>query len=145
MPVADANVFIRGKRTPFDSALTVPEVMDELESDSARRKFDFADVSVMNPSEESIEKVREKSEELNSPTSKIDEKLLALALDVKQAIVTDDKALQNLALHLEVEFEAYMTDGIDEKKRWEEYCPNCGRKVAGRCDRCGQKSTSRLV
>lgn len=145
MPVADANVFIRGRRTPFDSALTVPEVMEELESDEAQRKFDFADISVREPSEDVLSKIKEKSDELNSPTSEVDEKLLALALETGQTLVTDDKALQNLSLHLGVSFESYMTDRIEKKKHWEEYCPNCGREVEGHCDRCGRETTRRLV
>lgn len=145
MPVADANVFMRGKRTPFESAVTVPEVMKELESDGAQRKFDFADVSVREPSVEAIETVRTKSGELNSPTSEVDERLLALALDLDEVLVTDDKALQNLALHLEVDFESYMGEEVEEMKHWEDHCPNCGQQVEGRCDSCGKEATRRLV
>lgn len=137
--VVDANVFIRGKTNlEFDELYTVPSVEEELESAGARTSFEVRDVQVKEPSTESLERVREKSEEINSPTSEADEALLALALDTGAVLVTDDMALQNLALHLDVEFQSYMGEEAEEKRSWIKVCGNCSTEVSGdECPRCG--------
>ncbi len=143
--VVDSNVFMRGRANlEFERFYTVPSVMDELESPGARLSFDAADVRVEEPSDESLEKVRQKSDEINSPTSGVDEELLALALDMGEVLVTDDLALQNLASHTGVRFRAYMGDEIEEERIWVRVCGNCGEEVEGeRCPRCGQRDIKR--
>jgi len=139
--VVDANVFMRGSSAPFDEAVTVPGVRKEIESDSSEIRFDLSGVEVEKPDERSLEKVKSISDEINSPTSEVDEELVALALEIDGVLVTDDMALQNLALHLDVEFDSYMGDRADDKRRWNEICPKCGREVEGSCGRCGAEST----
>lgn len=137
--VVDANVFIHGRGSyPFQKALTVPEVVEELESDQGMNMIRTIDFTVRTPSESSIRKVKEKSEELNSPTSETDEKLLALALETSKPILTDDIALQNLAFHLDVEFEGFLEDEIENRFKWLKICKNCGNEVSGnKCSSCG--------
>ena len=137
--VVDANVFIHGRGSyPFERGITVQEVIDELESDQGKNMLRNIDYEVRRPSAEIIEKVSEKSESINSPTSKPDEKLLALAMELEEVIVTDDIALQNLALHLGVDFRGFLEDEIDEKFRWKILCKNCGSEVSkNRCSSCG--------
>lgn len=143
--VVDANVFMRGSGiTGYDRLYTVPEVMEELESDTSRIGFDTTDVEVRDPSEDTVSKVHQKSDEINSATSTADERLLALALELGATLVTDDKGLQNLAAHLEVEFESYMGDEIDEKRAWKKVCRNCGSEVSGdTCSKCGSTRVER--
>lgn len=137
--VVDANVFMRGKASlDFSEFYTTPGVMEELESSGAKLRFDTSEVDVREPPEESLGKVREKAGEINSPTSDADESLLALALDLDATLVTDDLALQNLALHLGSDFRAYMGGEVGEKRCWERVCENCGAGVeGGKCPRCG--------
>ncbi len=138
MPVADTNVFIHGRKRPFSSALTVPEVLEELKSSEARLSFDLSDIEVAEPSDDAVDTVKAKSNEIDSPTSDVDEKLLALALEKGEELFTDDKALQNLALHLGIEFNSFLSDGVEEKVKWRTVCENCGEEVEGdRCPRCG--------
>jgi len=143
--VIDANIFMRGKASlDFDDLLTSPSVIEELESSSSRLKLSVTDVDVVEPSAESIEKVGEKSEEINSPTSKADEELLALALDRGAVLVTDDMALQNLASIIDVEFESYIGEKIDSEFRWRVVCDNCGNERLGeKCGRCGSTRKQR--
>lgn len=143
--VVDANVFLHGRGDfPFEKALTVQEVVDEVESFKGRNVLENLDYEVRGFSEKSLERVVEKSDEINSPTSEADEKLVALALDQDKILVTDDIALQNLALHLEVEFKAFVEDELDEKQRWEKLCGNCGKEVSTPpCPRCGSRQVRR--
>lgn len=142
-PVVDANVFMRGRKRPFDSAYTVPEVMKELKSDEARFNFDLEEISVLEPEEEYVKQVGRKSDDINSPTSDTDEELLALALQLDEKLITDDKALQNLALHLDVGFDSFIQDRIKEKRRWKKRCSNCGAEFEeGKCSVCGSTDFS---
>ncbi|MFB6292357.1 MAG: NOB1 family endonuclease [Candidatus Nanohaloarchaea archaeon] len=144
-PVIDANVVIHGRGSyRFESAYTVPEVMDEMESSEARIKFDTNDIEVREPSSEYVKKVWRKSEEINARTSEADEKLLALGIELGEPVVTDDRGVQNLALHLDAEFRSFMQDPVEEKRSWAVVCENCGSKVEGdSCDRCGSSQLRR--
>jgi UPF0271 protein len=142
MVVVDANVVIHSRaQFPFDKALIPPSVMDEVKSDVAGFKLEKLDIEVFQPSEEYIDKVADESSRINSPTSDQDEEALALALEKNLTLVTDDKALQNLALHLEHSFEGFNTEGVEEKVEWSQVCENCGREVSSfPCPRCGEDS-----
>lgn len=137
--VVDANVFIHGRGSyPFTKGLTVKEVIDELESDQGKNMLRNIDYEVRHASADSLKKVNEKSQTINSPTSEADEKLLALAIDMDKPILTDDIALQNLALHLSVDFKGFLEDEINEKFEWKIICENCGSEVLNdRCSSCG--------
>ena len=143
--VVDANVLIHSRaQFPFQKAVMPPTVHEEIESEMSRFKMEKLDLDVIQPSESSIEKVEEKSEEICSPTSSQDESALALALDKQIPLFTDDKALQNLALHLGHSFEGFNTEEVSEKRSWKMVCDNCGREVSSLpCSHCGSSSLSR--
>ena len=96
------------------------------------------DFELEEPSAESLEKVGRISEEVNSPTSEVDEKLVALALENNCAVISDDRAVQNLAWHSGADFEAFLDEEIDGKRVWERKCENCGLESGkDSCPRCG--------
>jgi UPF0271 protein len=146
-PVIDANVVIHGReRHGFRKAYTVPEVFEEMESSEAKRRMENLDIEVQEPDEDSLERVRKKSEEINSPTSAADEKLVALADSLDRAVVSDDKAVQNLALHLGIDFEGYMEDEIEARIKWKVFCAACGEEVSSPpCSRCGGSEVRRKM
>ncbi|MFB6174465.1 MAG: hypothetical protein ABEJ87_00635 [Candidatus Nanohalobium sp.] len=146
-PVIDANVLMHGRRNySFDKALTVPEVMDELESQDSKLKADTLDLEVRRPSDRSLEKVKSKVDEIFAKVSGADKALLALALDTHEKLITDDKDLQNLASHLDVEFEAFMGDEIEEELEWVKTCGNCGKEISSPpCPRCGSRQVRRRL
>ena len=147
MAVIDANVIIHGRADQeFSKAYTVPEVLEEMKSSGASMKADLLDLQVSQPDPEILEDVRKKAEEIDAATSDTDEKLLALALTLGQELVTDDKDLQNLGLHLEADIEGFMEDSIDEKLKWKKVCSNCGREVSTPpCPRCGGQRVRRKL
>lgn len=146
-PVIDANILMHGRRNySFDKASTVPEVMDELESSDSKLKADTLDLDVRRPSDGSKEKVQEKVDEIFAKVSEADKALLALALDTGEKLITDDKDLQNLASHMNVEFEAFMSDEIDEELEWAKTCGNCGEQISSPpCPRCGSDQVLRRL
>ncbi|PSH00923.1 MAG: hypothetical protein BRC30_00945 [Nanohaloarchaea archaeon SW_7_46_7] len=146
-PVIDANVLMHGRRNyNFTKASTVPQVMDELESEESRLKADTLELDVRKPSEDSIEQVKDKADDIYAKVSKADKALLALALDTGEKLITDDKDLQNLASHLDVNFEAFMGGEIDEQLEWKKVCFNCGEEVSSPpCPRCGSGKVRRKL
>ncbi|MFB6245758.1 MAG: hypothetical protein ABEJ03_05430 [Candidatus Nanohaloarchaea archaeon] len=141
----DANVILRGKSLPSGDKITVQEVLDEVESTRGNLNLDASSIKVRSPAERFMDQVRQVSEDINSPTSEADEKLLALAMDTSSELLTDDVYLQNLALHMDVDFASYMGKEAEEKRRWREECPSCGRETDGRCSRCGSETTRKPV
>jgi len=137
--VVDANVLIHSRaQFPFQKALIPPSVQKEIRSEMSQLKMQKLDIQVIEPSKDSIEKVKNKSNEINSPTSDQDEEALALAIDRQIPLFTDDKALQNLALHLEERFESFNTEKISDTRSWKRVCSNCGRRVSSLpCSVCG--------
>jgi UPF0271 protein len=143
--VVDANVLIHGRgQVPVETVYMPPSVEKEIRSEISSLKMQKFNLETFRPSEDSLEKVGEKSGEIYSPTSGQDEEALALALDRNVPLVTDDKALQNLALHLDAEFEPFNTEKVSEKRAWKKVCSNCGNEVSSLpCPRCGSRESDR--
>lgn len=146
MPVVvDANVIIHSKRgRKFDTAYTVDEVFKELESQEAKRNADAMNLKQANPSKKSIQKIKEISSKINSPTSEADEKLAALAFEKQIKLITDDKALQNIAEIEEIEYSSFMDTEIERPLEWKLKCKNCGTEIkSAPCHLCGSEQIQR--
>lgn len=144
MVVVDTNMLVRARSLP-EEAVTVPSAVDEVKSDSGKRKLSAMALETISPSEDAVKRVGKKAEEIKSPTSEVDNQLVALALDRGDKLISDDKAVQNLAAIFDIEFESFMDEEIDETRRWKEVCPGCGRTVEDKCDVCGKDSIRRTV
>jgi UPF0271 protein len=122
MKVLDAAAFINSALVDAGGCATTREVIEELRSLPARSVADAAIVAgklrIMQPSQGSVMKVKEKAGEIGSShkLSPADLSVAALALDTGATIVTDDWTLQNLAAHLGVPFEAVGRGRIREKR-----------------------------
>ncbi|MFO7794280.1 MAG: hypothetical protein R6V35_04880 [Candidatus Nanohaloarchaea archaeon] len=139
MKAIDANVIIHGRGLDGD-LVTVPEVMDELKSEKASSSVHGFQIDTFSPSQEAIEKVNGKAEEINSKASKVDQKLLALAMEKDIELITDDKELQNLGLHLDVDVSGFLDPVTDKKMTWKVVCPNCGKRECS----CGTTPVRKL-
>ena len=143
--VVDTNVLIHGRGSTLQESLTVPEVLEEAKSGSAQRSQDVMNLKTEEPGEDALNRVRDLSDRIKSPTSLTDEKIVALAFEKKAKIVSDDKAVQNLAKHLEIPFDGFLNEKIERKVEWELVCPSCGREINGKCPSCGQEPIRRQV
>lgn len=143
--VLDANTLIRGRgNLPHGEYITTPEVAEELKSQHSQNIYSNNDIAVQTPGEDAVQKVRSKAEEINSPTSEPDNSIVALALERDSKIVSDDKGVQNLCLWLDIEFQGYMQEEVDERMKWETVCVDCGNEASGgKCSSCGSSNIER--
>ena len=66
---------------------------------------------------------------------------IALSLQLKAELVTDDFAVSNVAKNLNIKVVPVMTDGIKNVVTWKYYCPGCKTNFSKvtECPRCGTK------
>lgn len=141
--IADSSLFILGKRLQ-GSVITVPSVVKELRDEKARTTMELMNVRVELPLESFIKKVKAKakltrdSEELSTT----DIHVLAKALEYSQEgaiLVTDDFAVQNIALLLGIEVMPVAQRRIKDILIWEKQCIACKRRFSSGaiCPVCG--------
>lgn len=138
--VLDSSAFIAGYE-PEDSKgkhYTVPEVVQELRDEitlvRTQAAIDSKRLTVENPRPEFVEKVRNVAAELgeSSALSRADISVISLALQLKESgrpvtLLSGDYSVQNMALRLNVKYNALSTLGITKKIVWTLYCPGCHR------------------
>ncbi len=128
--VVDTSYFILGCRIGDGRIVTVQDVVEEL------GKFDELNaavhVDVEAPSSEAVEGVRTAARKTGDyhKLSDTDTGLLALALDYKNAgesapIITDDYAVQNVAVGLGIEIAPIKEAPIKEVVEWVMVCRGC--------------------
>ena len=139
MYVLDASAFIHEYHTD-ESTVTIPEVREELEDESAYR-FDAREGSGMRihiPEPGTIDRIARAAREGgdHGELSDTDVRLLATAFELEGTIVTDDYAMQNVASILDIDVESIAQDGIEETRQWLFQCQGCGREFDEDYERC---------
>lgn len=140
--VLDASVFF-SEFHPEGELFTTPSVCDELRDIRSKGNFEklsAGGLRVVSPGPESIERVTAaaKTSRDTGVISATDTDLLAVTLELKAVLYTDDFAIQNVATVLGVE-----THPIAQKKarrvHWKYRCAGCGRYYDhdGECPVCG--------
>lgn len=131
--------------------MTVPDVMDEARSLSAKLKLETAvtmgNIDIEDPPEEAVTQVRSEVAETGDRVSETDIKILGLAFHLLESggepvVVTDDYAIQNLATLLGVQYSRIAQPGITEILKWKKVCPSCGKTYptdVSFCKVCGSK------
>jgi UPF0271 protein len=66
---------------------------------------------------------------------------IALSLQLKAELVTDDFAISNVAKNLSLKVSPVMTNGIKNIVTWKYYCPGCEMSFSkiSECPRCGNR------
>lgn len=140
--VLDANVFIHAGidtlSQVFDRPMTVPAVVDELQSRDAGRRFDRSAVDVYAPSDDAVTHVRSAAKEQGEELSDADIAVVALAYDRNAVLVSDDYGVQNVAAALDIAYTGFEQEEIDTEITWTRVCPACGEETDDdRCPVCG--------
>ncbi len=146
MYVLDASAFINLSELFEGEFLTTPEVVKELKDPKSKALLEAKDVKVVDPKKEFIDVVKEKAGETGDILSEADASVLALALEKRAILVTDDYNIQNLCDELGIPFKRASERGIKKKFIRRKCCPNCGKFFEGeKCPLCGAKLVPKVV
>ncbi len=131
--VLDTSLLLGGKDPPPGTWLTTPEAAAEV-SPGGRdaRRYAFwmeRGLQVRSAPESSAVRVDEAGLAAGNlgRLSDADRSLLALALDRKAVLVTDDHTMLDLALRLGIATQTVASEGIAGTKDWQPRCLGCGR------------------
>ncbi|MEZ0394024.1 MAG: nucleotide-binding protein [Desulfurococcaceae archaeon] len=128
----------------------VEEVRDAESRDALDRALDLGLIAVAEPSPKYVRRVMAMARELGElpSLSEVDVEVASLALELAEAgrqvlVLTDDRDLQNLLVHMGIGFRPVRDRGIREARRYRAFCPNCGY-VPGKpgetvCPLCGSR------
>jgi len=145
--ILDASAFYAG--IPFRSAndcYTTSLVYDEIKHIKKNQEvletlLETNRLKIRDPDEESILLAINTSKNTGDyqQLSKQDLSIIALCLDLKGQIITDDFAISNVAKNLGLDISPVMTSGIKDVGKWFYYCPGCGSKPKNgkKCPNCG--------
>ncbi len=150
--VIDASAIFQRKAV-YSHMVTVPEVVAEILDEASALYFSVKDLKVEEASPESVEEVVAAAKETGDihKLSETDVKVLAKALDERKkgrdvVLVTDDYAIQNVAIKLGINFEGIIQRKITREFRWVKVCRGCGRKIdSDICPICGSEAVVRRV
>jgi UPF0271 protein len=128
--------------------LITNSVLQEIASENAKTVVNQAirngGIKITDPKTESVKKAAEAAQNTGDikKLSPADLDVLALALEKKAEIVSDDYGIQNVAALLKIKCHATAQDGIKKEYVWEKTCPGCGLKHSidfNTCEVCGTK------
>ena len=150
--IADSAVFIMGYPVEYPLLITVPSVVNELKSSEAAMRFDLAredGARVEMPQPGMIDEVLGMAEHTRDveELSTTDVDILAKALERKDdaTLLTDDYAVQNVAVMLGIEVKPVAQKKIRDILVWEKQCVGCRKRFddGDICPICGSELKKR--
>ena len=153
--ILDASAFYAG--VPFRSSdvwHTTTLVFDEIKHikknhDALGTLLETNRLKIREPSEESTKTATSAAKKTGDfpQLSKQDMSIIALCIENKGEIVTDDFAISNVAKNLELKIIPIMTKGIKDVGKWVHYCPGCrtNHKSGTECPACGTPLKRKLL
>ena len=151
MFILDTCAFLTQKH-PTGEFATVPGIKSEIVNRQSRQYFEnmlATHLKVMKAQKDSYDVVNKEAKETGDydVLSKVDIDILALGYECKGTIITDDFAIQNVALALEVKFLSCSGKIISEKRAWRFKCTACNHKEKVKlknCSVCGNEEIRRI-
>ena len=151
MLILDTCAFLTQKH-PTGEIVTVPGIKSEIINRQSRQYFEnmlATHLKVMKAQKDSYDVVNKEAKETGDydVLSKVDMDILALGYECKGTIITDDFAIQNVALALEVKFLSCSGKVISEKRAWRYKCTACNHKEKVKlknCSVCGNEEIRRI-
>ena len=151
MFILDTCAFLTQKH-PTGEFVTVPGIKTEIVNRQSLQYFEnmlATHLKVMKAQKNSYDVVNKEAKETGDydVLSKVDMDILALGYECKGTIITDDFAIQNVALALEVKFLSCSGKVISEKRAWRYKCTACNHKEKVKlknCSVCGNEEIRRI-
>ena len=153
--VLDATAFYAGMPfTSNDSFMTTSAVYDEIQHIKIKQGAiemlqQTNRLQIRDPDEKFINIVKDTADKTgdNTTISKQDISIVALALENKIELITDDFAVTNVAKQLKIQTLSLMTQGISTVGKWIIYCSMCGKEFSKEkeCPICGSKLNRKLI
>lgn len=129
--VLDTSALFSLEQVPQDWEAFVTEgVLGELEKYGDRRADHLLPMlKVSQATSRTLGAVRKASKGTGDSArlSPVDVEVLALALELKASVVTDDYSIQNLAVVLGIDYMPLGMKGITKVIRWNYLCTGCGK------------------
>ena len=153
--VLDASAFYAG--VPFrtrDEFFTTSLIFDEIKHikknhDAIDTLLETSRLKISDPDKEFVNKIKEESKKTGdfNQLSKQDISAIALCLQMKGEIITDDFAISNVAKNLNLKVSPLMTSGINDVGNWIHYCPGCKKnfETGSECPLCGTTLKRKLI
>lgn len=136
--VIDSTALIELPQLPEGELYAPPKIFEEAVSLGPQLRS--KKIQLKQPSEESVGKVEDIQKKTGDSLSPADRDAVALALDLKATLVSDDYACQNIASFLGVKFMPLSKPGIKTRRLWRMKCKNCGNWIkTSTCSTCGGK------
>ena len=153
--ILDASAFYAG--VPFrstDVCYTTPLVYEEIRHikknhDAIGTLLETRRLEIREPSLEYIKNAIKASKNTGDfpQLSKQDISIIALGIETKGEIISDDFAISNVAKNLGLEIIPIMTKGIKDVGKWVHYCPGCrtNHATGKECPVCGTPLKRKLL
>ena len=128
--VLDTSALFQLEDFPEGEIYVPPGVLEELDRyGDTRTPFLSGLLSVVSPGGQSLAQVIKAASETGDDArlSPVDLEILALAIELKAVVMSDDYSIQNLASHMGIEYFPLGQEGIRRKLRWRYKCTGCGR------------------
>lgn len=152
--ILDASAFYAG--IPFASSeqsFTTQEVFDEIkhikkDHHAIEMILETKRLEILVPESKYINKVLLKSKETGDSQnlSASDISVVALCLQLRGVLISDDFSVLNLAKQLNLSVSPVMTNGIKHVAKWIYFCSGCERtfSMISKCPLCGNKLSRKL-
>ena len=151
MLVLDTCAFFT-QNHPDGNLVTVPEIEREIVNKQSKQYFDnllSINLKLIEPKTESCTIVKAEARKTGDydVLSDVDLKIIALAYEYNGTIITDDFAIQNVALSLNIDFSSCSGKNIMEKRKWKYKCSACKHSTnekLEKCSVCGSEEIFRI-
>lgn len=153
--ILDASAFYAG--VPFRSSsecYTTSLVHDEVKHikknhDALGTLLETNRLKIREPDNESTTTAIKAAKETGDfqQLSKQDISIIALCIEMKGEIISDDFAISNVARNLGLKISPIMTTGIKDVGKWVHYCPGCrtNHSSGKECPMCGTQLKRKLL
>lgn len=151
MYVLDTCAFLSQKH-PSGKLITIPQIELELQNKQSLQYFlnmKEIKLEIREPNIENLEIIRTNAEKTGDldVLSDTDLKILAMAYETGSTLVSDDFAIQNVALFMEIKYISCSGKEIHELRKWKYKCSACNLveiKKTSNCTTCGSEDIFRI-